>query len=137
MDYKIIEINAEQTLEIRQKVMWPNKSIDYVRVEGDEQGQHFALLIGGKIVSIVSLFIDKEEAQFRKFATLVEFQGKGYGTVLLNKVFDVARQNKIQRIWCNARVDKCSFYERFGMRKTSEEFTKGGVDYLIMECLLQ
>jgi hypothetical protein len=25
-------IDAEQTLEIRQKVMWPNKSIDYVNI---------------------------------------------------------------------------------------------------------
>jgi hypothetical protein len=48
--------------------MWPNKSIDYVKLPNDQDGQHFGLFIKGELVSIVSAFIFSDEVQFRKFA---------------------------------------------------------------------
>ena len=39
-------------------------------LQDDEDGLHFGLFNKEKLVSVVSLFIDGEEAQFRKFATL-------------------------------------------------------------------
>ena len=113
--------------------MWPNKPLAYVELANDENGKHFDLFVNEEITSIVSLFTENNEAQFRKFATLIEYQGFGYGTILLNKVINLIEEEKIARLWCNARVEKAKFYERFDLKSTDKKFNKGGIDYVIME----
>lgn len=113
--------------------MWPDKPIAFVRLENDEKGRHFALLKGADIISIVSLFVNNNHAQFRKFATKTSEQGNGYGTLLLNHLMNIARNEIIENIWCNARVEKSSYYEKFGMKQTTKRFIKEGVEYIIME----
>ncbi|WP_236959016.1 GNAT family N-acetyltransferase [Joostella atrarenae] len=132
---KIKKIKAEQTWEIRHKVMWPNKPLAYVKISNDLEGLHYGLFIADKLVSVVSLFIKGEVAQFRKFATCIDEQGKGYGSFLLNNLLKERIPSDVKRIWCNARVDKITFYQKFGFVATQETFTKGGIDYVIMEKL--
>ncbi len=133
----IKEIPHFMVWEIRQKVMWPDKPLSYVQLEDDENGFHFGLFIQEKLVSIISLFVSNNEAQFRKFATLEEYQGRGYGSLLLKHVISIAKQKGVNRLWCNARINKTSLYEKFEMNCTNERFTKDGQDYVIMEKLLQ
>ena len=130
---QIKQISASEVLPIRQKVMWPNKPIEYVKLPNDESGEHFGLFLEDKLISIISLFTKNGEAQFRKFATLSEFQGGGYGTLLLKKIMDIAQSYGVNRIWCNARVEKSDFYKKFGLSPTNEQFQKGGIEYVIME----
>ncbi len=133
---KIQKIKAEDTWEIRQRVMWPTKDIDYVKLKNDQRGIHYGIIEDGKILSVISLFIKGERAQFRKFATLVEKQGQGYGSRLLAFVIDEAKKLGVSYLWCNARVNKTGFYEKFGMVETDNIFDKGGIDYIIMEKFL-
>jgi len=126
-------IPYQSTWPIRQQVMWPTKPIDYVKLANDPEGLHFGLKRGEKNVSIISAFIQGEEAQFRKFATLQEEQGKGYGTMLLAFLLEKLQQIGVQKVWCNARVEKAEFYERFGLVQTAQTFSKGGITYVIME----
>ena len=113
--------------------MWPDKHKDYVKLSNDNEGNHFGLFQNKKLISVVSLFISNEEAQFRKFATLVDYQGKGFGTLLLQEVFQIVKNRGLKKIWCNARTNKTSFYKRFDMATTNSKFKKGGINYVIME----
>ncbi|NMH87311.1 GNAT family N-acetyltransferase [Flavivirga algicola] len=131
--YKIIKIDSQKTLSIRYQAMWPNKPIDYVKLENDIQGLHFGLFIQDKIISVISLFEENSNIQFRKFATLNTFQGQGYGTILLNYILEYAEKNEYKKVWCNARVNKSAFYKRFGLKETNSYFDKGGIKYVIME----
>ena len=124
------------TWEIRQKVMWPAKPIEYVKLSDDPGGIHYGLFKDEELISIVSLFISGTDAQFRKFATVEKEQGKGYGTILLKYMMTNLDQKKIKRLWCNARTDKAPFYERFGLRQSNNRFSRGGIDYVIMEKIL-
>ncbi|WP_268034751.1 GNAT family N-acetyltransferase [Algoriphagus sp. PAP.12] len=133
MEHKILEIPLNDVIKIRHEVMWPKKPIDYVRLPNDEKGRHFGLFINNELVSVISLFIENSEAQFRKFATLEKHQGKGHGTILLNEIMTIAEKSKLSKIWCNARVEKSAFYEKFGMQATDKTFEKGGIMYVIME----
>ena len=133
MTTEIREIKAEGTWPMRHKVMWPDQPLDYVILPQDEEGLHYGLFKEGKLISVISLFIDMEEAQFRKFATATEAQGNGYGSALLFHLLETAKKLGMKRIWCNARTDKASYYERFGLSKTHQHFKKGGIDYVIME----
>lgn len=126
-------INKEQAWKIRHEVMWPERDIDYVKLEDDDKGVHYGLFDEERLVSVVSLFVDGEEAQFRKFATVQDMQGKGCGSRLLRHVLEAAGQAGVKRIFCNARVEKAEFYRKFGLRETGQTFNKGGKEYIVME----
>ena len=129
----IKEVSIDQILPIRQQVMWPDKPIDFVRVPEDENGIHFGLFVEENLISVVSVFIHGQEAQFRKFATVKQFQGKGYGSKLLQYIFDFLEEKNTSRIWCNARILKAGFYQKFGMTTTAATFEKEGMEYVVME----
>lgn len=132
----ITEISARETYDLRHRVMWPDRPLSYIQLEEDEKGIHYGLWKEGKLISVISLFIKNEEAQFRKFATEVSEQGKGYGSRLLQHLLDETSNKNVKRIWCNARIDKTFFYRKFGMTETSDTFWKGGIEYRIMEKFL-
>lgn len=129
----IREITPADTWPIRHTVMWPDKPMEYVQLAEDERGRHYGVYDNDRLVSVISLFIDGDEAQFRKFATYTDVQGKGYGTALLRHLVQEAHASGIRRLWCNARTAKASFYEREGFHKTDKTFEKDGIAYVAME----
>ena len=134
---EIKEIEAEETYSIRHQVMWPNKPLEFVILDNDDIAKHFGLFKGYTLVSVISLFTDGKRAQFRKFATLSSFHGNGYGSLLLKHLLASISQTNVTTLWCNARKDKTSFYERFGLTQTSNRFVKSGVSYVIMEMIIR
>jgi GNAT superfamily N-acetyltransferase len=133
METTIRKEDQEQEWGIRHEVMWSDKPFEYIKLEDDDIGIHFGLFKESTLVSVISLFIDNEEAQFRKFATLQEEQGKGFGSELLESVLKEAKIHGVKRIWCNARKNKVDFYKKFGLQETNSSFIKEGKSYVIME----
>ncbi len=54
MNIKIREIQAQETYKLRHQVMWPDKPIEFVKLNDDENGIHFGLLKDSNIISVVS-----------------------------------------------------------------------------------
>ncbi|WP_324027540.1 GNAT family N-acetyltransferase [Maribacter sp. BPC-D8] len=136
MNPKIIQITSKETLPIRHQVMWSTKPLDYVKLPNDHEGLHYGLILGNELISVISLFINDGEAQFRKFATLENYQGKGYGSLLLNEIMQISANQSLTRIWCNARQNKTDFYIKFGMTITEKTYVKSGIDFVVMEKIL-
>lgn len=130
---EIKEIEASETWPLRHKVMWPSKPLDFVVLPNDEEGLHFGLFEKEMLVSVISLFINGNEGQFRKFATDDYFQGRGYGTKLINHLIAEAKKLNIRTLRCNARMTAIEFYQRFGMKVASDIIRKNGKDYVMME----
>ncbi|GGW31776.1 GNAT family N-acetyltransferase [Arenibacter certesii] len=131
---KIIkQITVAETYELRHKVMWPNKPISFIMLPNDAEGIHFGLFVDEALVSVVSLFIEDSKAQFRKLATLEKEQRKGYGSLLVSHLILLTEQKKLTELWCNARANKQEFYMRFGILPTSNQFSKAGIDYIVMK----
>lgn len=128
----IKQTTAAAVWPIRHKVMYPDMPFDSIKLPEDKEGIHLALYEDDKIISVISLFLNNNELQFRKFATVNEYQGKGYGTQLLSYVLN-SYQCNIARIWCNARKTAVPFYRKFGFEETNECYRKNGIDYVIME----
>ncbi|MDC6405423.1 MULTISPECIES: GNAT family N-acetyltransferase [Maribacter] len=133
---EIKRISPEHTWTIRHQVMWPKHPIEFVKLEKDTSGAHYGIFVEDKLVSCISLFIADDLAQFRKLATLHGYQKKGYASALIDHIIAICLQKKVQKIWCNARLDKTDFYENFGLIKTKNSFSKEGVSYLVMERIL-
>lgn len=131
----IVTLSLPQVLPVRQEVMYPNAPVEMSMVEGDEGAIHWGLLANGQLVSVISLFDSPQfghSLQFRKFATLVVSQGKGYGSRLLEAVLTYAAEKKYPGIWCNARVSALAWYQRFGFEITGEPWHKNGLDFIII-----
>ncbi len=128
----IREISAEETWDLRHKVMWPEKDIEFVKLQDDPLGKHFGLFVSEDLVSVISLFEKNNIIQFRKFATLQKLQGKGYGSMLLDYVVKEAERQGVTSFWCNARVNKIEFYKKFGLKVIEEAETKDRMKYVKM-----
>ena len=134
---EIRRIPAPDTWLLRQEVMWPEKDLDFVKLPEDSDGAHYGLFEDGNLVSVISLFVTGQTAQFRKFATRQNRQGKGYGTELLRFVLEEARQMGVRTIWCSARISKAAYYEKLGLQRTENRFEREGVEYVVMrKCLI-
>ncbi|QIX60983.1 GNAT family N-acetyltransferase [Hymenobacter lutimineralis] len=135
-EIQIRPIAAADTYTLRHQVLWPQESLNYVRLLNDHEGQHFGAFEGAQLVSVISLFAEGETARFRKFATRPDKQRKGIGSKLLRHVFNVARQQGAKRIWCDARAENRAFYRAFGLEAESGITYRGTMPYLRMGCNL-
>ncbi len=131
---KIKEISAQEVWPIRHEVMWPNMPFDFIKLKEDSKGIHFGLFLNDELMSVISLFeTSPEVAQFRKFATKMSAQNKGYGSKLLTHTMVFAKKKGFKSLWCNARVDKTAYYKNFGMVETEDTFVKEKVRFVILK----
>lgn len=69
---EIVPISAEQTWPLRHRVLWPEENPESIKLTEDPSGLHFGFQKkNGQLISVISIFINNGEAQFRKFATEV------------------------------------------------------------------
>ena len=125
-------INWQETLPIRHKVLWPNKTPDDCIVEGDPQGLHYGIYIDKELACVASLFISEKSVRLRKFATLERFQGKGLGSFMLNHLIGEMKEKANTHFWFDARESALDFYKRFGFTKEGKRFFKSEVPYFKM-----
>ena len=130
---KIKNIKASETWDLRHRVMASNRPFDSIKLPKDEQGLHFGLFHEEKLISVISLFTENDSAQFRKFATEISEQGKGYGSILLNHIIEESMKNNVKILWCNARMTALGFYEKFGFEPVSETWIENEIEYVKME----
>lgn len=130
---QIEQVPAYVVWPIRHEVMYPDQDYESIKLEEDGNGIHLALFDENELISVVSLFNEGSTLQFRKFATRQSFQGKGYGSKLLNYLIEFAKNEGVLTVWCNARADALSFYKKSGFKETGKNFCKGGIDYVVVE----
>ncbi len=127
------QVDCESVLDIRQKVMYPEKSRDFVRVENDENGMHFGCFVGSEMIGVISLLVKDEKAQFRKFAVLEMHQGNGYGSHMLEHVLKLSRKYDVRKVWCNARKNAQGLYRKYGFLEVeNSQKIKNGIEYAEM-----
>ena len=127
-------ITPAQTYPLRHAVLWPDKPLDYVKIDIDDEGFHFGAFSQDELVAVISLFVyegpaDGKVVRFRKFATHPDHQRQGIGTQLMHYIIHETRRQNAATLWCDARLDASDFYRRFGMEAVSEVFYKGLVPY--------
>lgn len=60
---QIQKITWQATLPIRHHVLWPNKTPDFCRVQGDEKAYHFGGFIDAQLIGVISLYYDSAHTQ--------------------------------------------------------------------------
>ena len=142
------QINANDTHEIRHRMLREGFSIDECVFKDDESEQtfHLGAFEEGKLVSVASFYFDKNttfdepnQYRLRGMATLPEYQHKGLSSELLKMAFPIIKQNFCSLLWCNARSNAVGFYQKVGFEKVGEEFKipTVGAHYLMFKNLNQ
>lgn len=129
---KIAQIDFDDTLDIRQKVLWPTKPREFCVVDGDEQATHYGVFSDGRLVGVASTYEQSGSVRLRKFAVDAEFQGSGFGSALLTHIINEVKDSGSRNFWCDARETALNFYHRFGMLPEGDRFYKAGVPYYTM-----
>ncbi|MGX7196614.1 GNAT family N-acetyltransferase [Enterococcus olivae] len=124
----IDSVDLDIVYAIRLKAMYPGEDVEIVKVPGDEHAHHYGFFDADQCVSVVSVFMEENGCQIRKFATLPDYQNKGFGTQLLNEIL----KTYSKPFFLNARKAKIGFYERFAFKETENTFIKNGHEYVVM-----
>jgi predicted GNAT family N-acyltransferase len=132
-ELSVVSVDADQTLPIRHKVLWPDQALDFSKVDGDEEARHFGVALNDELISVASIFFETDDtARLRKFATLPEFQGQGVGSHLLKHILEDLRSSGCSMLWCDGREAAKAFYQRLGFEASGERFFKKDVAYFKM-----
>ncbi|WMN89340.1 GNAT family N-acetyltransferase [Vibrio parahaemolyticus] len=129
---KVQRINAEQTLQLRQQVLWPTQSIEFCKVADDETGYHYGGYVDGDLVGVASVFFNEGSARLRKFAVFPSLQGRGLGSLMLETMIADAKTLNAEIFWCDARESALGIYQKFGLQKEGERFYKSDIPYFKM-----
>ncbi|MGB0958877.1 MAG: GNAT family N-acetyltransferase [Halocynthiibacter sp.] len=129
MEIELKQIRADDTLGLRQDILWPDHPISHVKVKGDENALHIGAFAGGMHIGVGSFFYQGAQVQLRKLAVRPEIQGHGVGSRIVRFGAHVLRGQDINTLWCDARVSATGFYSALGFEIDPEVFLKSGVAY--------
>ena len=147
----IRQITAGLTEELRHLVLWPDKPLNYVRLDEDKHGYHFGAFVPSqdKPVAVISVFFEPippvgdtttgnhgTSARFRKFACHPEFRRQGIGTSLLRYAASYCSSKGAAVLWCDARLSSSQWYEKRGLIPFGDTFFKDTVEYTRMKMVL-
>ena len=124
-------IRADEVLAIRNDILRDGKlTLDECRFPTDtiEGTFHLGYFNDEKLISIASFHPQTYDGyngiayQLRGMATVEKYQGNGIGNQLLNFAIVYLRGQKVNYLWCNARIKAIKFYQSTGFEIISDEF---------------
>ena len=129
-DLHIQELKADETFEVRHPVLRPGRPLDTCAMPGDHDQDtlHLGLFHKNKLIGVVSLMnnakpqFDGIQYQLRGMAVLEDYQSLRLGNILVDEAENRLRANKIELLWCNARIKALNFYLRKGFEIHGEPF---------------
>lgn len=127
---KIDTIEAQDTIDLRHRVMWPELPEEEVMLPEDADGMHLGAFKDGQLVGVGSFFTKGTMVQLRKLAVDEAFQGEGIARRLLVHACEFLAKEGFEVIWCDARVTARKFYQKNGFELEGEVFQKRHVDYV-------
>lgn len=135
-EIKVKKITYLDTFPVRGAVLRQGKPIETCFFLGDdaEETTHFGLFDYEKLIGVASIFkVNNEnfeqnnQFQLRGMAILSEYQGLGFGNLLLKEVCKFVATKKAEVLWFNAREKAVNFYQNFGFSVLGNLFDIPGV----------
>ena len=100
----------------------------------ENQAIHRIIKDDNKIVAVGRLHFNNDNtAQIRYMAVLRNFQGKGFGGLLVDEFMKISKEDKITKIILYARDSVVEFYEKLGFDKIKKAHRLESVQHFLME----
>jgi predicted GNAT family N-acyltransferase len=71
-----------------------------------------------------------------RIAVLASWRSQSVGTGVLNKLIEVAKQAKLEKVYLNSQTHALAFYQRFGFISEGPVFMEAGIPHQRMTRLL-
>jgi predicted GNAT family N-acyltransferase len=68
-----------------------------------------------------------------RVAVIATHRRHGVGTLVMERLHEIARAHKQERLWCHAQLTAVAFYERLGYVKSGPTFVEAGIDHVRMQ----
>ncbi len=131
----IVEV-MDEIIRLRKQVLHPEGPVERVIYKNDnlKDSVHFVVRLNSKLIGTGSVFPEDESESFsfndwriRGMAVDQNFRGQGLGQKIVSAIIEHVNSNSIlkskgQIIWCNARIEALSLYQRFGFIAEKGEF---------------
>jgi predicted GNAT family N-acyltransferase len=69
-----------------------------------------------------------------RVAVVATHRRSGVGMAIMQRLHELAREQRQPRLWCNAQLTAVPFYEGLGYRSVGPTFVEAGIDHVRMEC---
>jgi predicted GNAT family N-acyltransferase len=69
-----------------------------------------------------------------RLAVLASHRRQGVGMALMRGLHQIAVENQLKNVWCNAQVSAVPFYQRLGYQVSSGPFYEADIEHVKMEC---
>jgi GNAT superfamily N-acetyltransferase len=122
-------IKPEDTFEIRKEVLRKGIPLPYeFPGDFDQETTHFGFFIDDQLISVATVLksshplLSGNQYQLRGMATLTDYQGKGYGSILVQSILEFVKEKSADTLWFNARIIALNFYRQLGFQTIGEEF---------------
>lgn len=145
-NYTIKIINSLDTHIVRHPVLRKGKPIESCIFSGDDLDTtiHLGLFLNKKLIGVctflksnLNLLSASSQFQLRGMAILENFQGNGFGNIILNYGEAFLKKKNTKIIWCNARKVAANFYKKNGYQTIGDPFNieSIGLHYIMYKTL--
>ncbi len=130
-DINIRLIEAEDTHQLRHKILRPHQTLADCRYPADQQLDtfHLGAYIDDELISIASFFKETHpdlpgdsHYRLRGMATLESYRNRKAGTSVLQFAEEYMAGKNISHWWCNARTSMEGYYHRMGLETLTEPY---------------
>lgn len=131
---RVQQISAEQTRDLRSRVLRPGQPIEQCSYPEDTLfgSFHLGCFRGDELLGIASFNIENlpdthHAYRLRGMAVEPTEQGRGIGGRLLAFALEYLTSLGCDVLWCNARTNAVPFYHKLGFTAFSDEFEIAGI----------
>lgn len=124
-------ISAEETYDLRHRILRPHQPIDacHYPQDFDKGNFHLGAFDNDRLVCTGSFYVKSHptfdhvvQYQLRGMATEDVYQGRGFGKTLMELSFQEIKKRGGGLLWCNARQIAFPFYQKLGFVFNSDLF---------------
>lgn len=141
---KTINVSTKDELKecllIRRKVFIESQGIlEEKEVDGkDSESSHFLLLSNNLPAGTARVRFIQRKAKIERVAILNEYQGKGFGSILMKYIIEeIKSSNKADIIFLSSQKTAVNFYQNLGFSLISkEEYLDAGIVHQDMQIII-
>lgn len=136
---KFDELNTRELYEIlkaRSEIFIMEQNINYQDMDDlDYNSLHCFFLEDNKVIAYLRAFYQNNNQEVVTIGRVLTLKhGKGIGKDLLRQSLEVIKEKmKCKKICGNAQKHALGFYEKFGFKRTSDDFIHEGVVHVAIE----
>lgn len=135
MEFKILDDTNEEIKKLRYNTFVVERNVpEELEFDGkDSEFLHFTLWDGEKIIACLRANKNGDLLHIGRFAVAKEQRKKGYGSALIEKLTEYAKEKGYNGIELSAVETAVEFYEKQGFLKIGKYYLETGVPHIYMK----